>query len=72
MHYAAFHNYVEGAKLFLDRGCDVNSKNDSGYTALHIASSEGYLELIKLLVENKAQVRFNEFIIQEVGLTYLM
>ena len=44
-------------KAFLEKGVDVNARGTRrGRTALHIAASEGHKEVIKLLLENGADV----------------
>ncbi|XP_035217407.1 putative ankyrin repeat protein RBE_0220 isoform X3 [Stegodyphus dumicola] len=40
--------------LLLDAGCDVNHQNDNGFTALHLACSEGNLDLVQFLLLNGA------------------
>lgn len=45
-------------KSLLNAGTDINQGYDyfgkKGYTALHVASEEGYLETVKFLIENRA------------------
>ena len=43
-------------KLFLDSGIDINAKNNSGQTALMLASSFGFEDTVKLLINYKADV----------------
>lgn len=48
---------LEGARLLLDYGADVNDGEDVfGYTALHAAVSKGNLEIVKLLVNRGAEL----------------
>ena len=42
--------------MVLRRKADVNVKGDMQWTPLHFASSHGHLEVVKLLVERKANV----------------
>ena len=46
---------VESVKKLL-AGVDVNGKNKGGYTALHLASKKGHVEVAKVLLEAKAAV----------------
>ena len=43
---------IEGIKKFIAEGGDINIKNNKGYTALTRAEKEGYVEIVKLLVED--------------------
>jgi len=58
LHYAAQKGDVDMAKQHIkDQGPKkVNAKDENGWTPLHEASRRGHFELIKLLVENGAQV----------------
>ena len=42
----------------LANGIDVNSTDDEGYSALQAAAENGYLDVVKLLVENGANVHY--------------
>ena len=63
IRYKPINNLIEAAKnndtnrinSILNKGkVDINAKNKDGETALMLASSEGHLEMVKLLVENGA------------------
>ncbi|KAL9999862.1 putative ankyrin repeat-containing domain-containing protein [Helianthus debilis subsp. tardiflorus] len=72
LHSAASSGNVEIVKILLDRGADVNLKNDGGRTALHYAASKGWVkvgctplhraastgnsELCELLIEEGADI----------------
>lgn len=43
-------------KNCLAQGVDVNSMDDEGYSALHAAAENGYLDIVKLLVEKGVNV----------------
>ena len=43
-------------KDLLDKGLDVNGKNNNGWSALMIAASQGNMEMLKLLIEKGAAV----------------
>jgi len=47
---------LETSKAVLDLGGSVNSANQAGDTALHIAASRGHTALVQLLVERGAEV----------------
>ena len=47
---------LEVAKLFLERGADVNGVGENGWTALHGAAYNGADDLVRWLVENGAQL----------------
>ena len=49
-------NNVPVINHLLLKGFDVNVFNDKHESPLHIASSYGYLDIVKLLVENKANI----------------
>ena len=52
---AANDNHLDEIKFFIENGIDVNSKNNrNGWTALMVASSMGYLDIVKYLVEHGA------------------
>ena len=42
----------------LANGVDVNSTDDEGYSALQAAAENGYLDVVKLLVEKGANVDY--------------
>lgn len=61
----AVHGYVEGVKFLLDRGADTEAEGEwyafgvfawGTITALHCASANGHLEIVRLLLENGANV----------------
>ena len=57
---ASGHGHLEVVKLLLEKGADVNAKNNDGYTALMAASLEGHPEVMKLLLEEGADVNAKE------------
>ena len=43
--------YLEAAKLCLEKGNDVNATNSQGFTAMHGAANRGFDAMIRLLAE---------------------
>ncbi|XP_054709757.1 ankyrin repeat domain-containing protein 50-like isoform X2 [Uloborus diversus] len=60
LHYAAFQRDFDALCLLLQLGADPNLMDEAGYTPLHICAEKGYNELIELLVEFGARIRFTE------------
>ena len=48
--------YVEEVKKLIKKGADVNTKNQNGWTPLHLASWNRYLKIVELLIKNGADV----------------
>ncbi|KAN0107098.1 Ankyrin repeat-containing domain protein [Russula decolorans] len=44
------------AQLLLDRGADINARDNNDWTALHTAAVDGYIEVIRVLLEHGANV----------------
>lgn len=60
LHYATYQRYEKAVNLLLVRGCDVDAMDDVGYTALHLSAERGYNELMNLLIEHGARIKFTE------------
>jgi uncharacterized protein len=56
MPKAAAAGDVKAVMEFMDKGADVNARDDKGFTALMLASSYGKIEVAKLLVGKGADV----------------
>ncbi|KAJ7462943.1 ankyrin repeat-containing domain protein, partial [Mycena latifolia] len=54
MHRAAHHNDYSTAQLLIQHNADVNALGRTDHTALSTAASYGHLEIIRLLLGNKA------------------
>jgi len=49
-------------KMLIEKGCDINAKNDFGYTALEIAIEKRNIECVKMLID-KHNTDTNDFLI---------
>ncbi len=47
---------IEQIIYLISIGIDINKQNKYGYTALHIACSNGFFNIVKILIENKANI----------------
>src|SRR5580704_12037431 len=47
---------AKAVKALLQKGADVNAKNEIGITALWIAASKGQQDIVEVLLEHKADV----------------
>lgn len=52
------------AVMLLKYGADINAQSGSGLTALSHAAAKGHLNIVKLLIDNKAQVRVHDLCCQ--------
>jgi len=59
---------LDNILAFLDRGADVNTKSDDGYTALMLAAGWGRSDLVKLLLDRGSDVNAEN----SQGMTALM
>lgn len=66
LHYAVWQRNIPAINLLRVRGADINAADDCGYSALHLASEHGYLEVTEILLEAGAKVDFR----QETGELY--
>jgi len=54
--YACKYGHLEIVKFLVEKGADINQKNDFGKTPLMYASARGHLEIVELLLKNKADI----------------
>ncbi|NHB59475.1 ankyrin repeat domain-containing protein [Acinetobacter sp. 194] len=57
VYHASLGNITE-VEALLESGTDVNQTDDEGYSALQAAAENDNLEVVKLLVENGANVQY--------------
>ena len=60
LHYATYQKYEKAVALLLVRGCDVNAMDDVGYTAIHLCAERGYVDLMAILIEHSARIKFTQ------------
>jgi len=62
LHLACYCRHIDVVILLLNHGVDINSKNASGWTALHWACANGGNSkgLIELLIERGADIRIRD------------
>ena len=53
---AIYYRHFRIAKLLINRGSPLDSKNVNGETALHIAAKNGYIDIVKALLAKGASI----------------
>lgn len=56
LHQAVAQGHIDTVKLLLEQGVDRTKSDHKGITPLVIASQYGHIEIIKLLLDNKAPI----------------
>ena len=56
LHWAAYFNRLEAVRFLIERGADVNARNNIGMTPLHYAALCGHKDMVETLLEQKADV----------------
>ena len=49
LHLAASHGYIKCVEILLNKGIDINGKDNDGDTALHRAARWGNVDIIEVL-----------------------
>lgn len=52
--------YIEVADLLIKNLCDINAKNNRGYSSLMLAAFKGYKEISNLLLQNGADINIKD------------
>ena len=60
IHVAAELGLDKLVERLIQRGVEVNCQNNEKMTPLHIAAQSGHIQVAKLLVENKANINYDE------------
>lgn len=54
LHITCQNGHEEMTQVLIDAGCDVNAKNMKGQTALHMAMSYDYYQVVRMLLQANA------------------
>jgi ankyrin repeat protein len=46
-------DYCHEVSVFIEQGADVNAKNNSGITALHMAAKRGDSDTVRVLIKQR-------------------
>ena len=57
LHAASANRHLDICRMLIERGIDVNAKQEGGFTPLQAAAQNGQLELIDLLLEKGADAK---------------
>ncbi len=60
LHYAAFAGHPNLAKKFIKPGVNIDRATDNGLTALMVASRNGHIEVVKILLAHKADIQLRD------------
>ena len=52
LHVSAMHGHQDMVQVLLGQGAELNAKDKGGWLPLHYAAKSGYLNTVKLLVDN--------------------
>jgi ankyrin repeat protein len=54
LHAAAWKDFLDVARLLIEKGAEVDARDEDGGTPLHTAAEEGSLDVARLLIEHGA------------------
>ena len=60
LHYAAFAGHPHLANKFIKPGINIDRTTDNGLTALMVASMNGHIEVVRLLLAHKADINLRD------------
>ena len=56
LHWAAYDGRIDMARQLIEKGANVNAKDDYQATPLHFAAEVGRIDIARLLIENGADL----------------
>jgi ankyrin repeat protein len=57
LHFAADDGLIDIARLLIEKGkIPINTHDQTGWTPLHLAAGHNHLDIVKLFLENKAEI----------------
>lgn len=60
LHFAAEEGVVAVGQILLDKGCDVDIREEAGWPPLMVAAHDGHLAFVDLLIKNNADIDAEE------------
>jgi ankyrin repeat protein len=72
LHLASCNGYERVVKALIDRKVDIDAQTQMGWTSLMFAAHEGHLNIVKLLLEKKANATITTYDIVDLEDKYKM